>query len=151
MVSLDSTELLETFWWSPARSAVGATYAESPTAAKWLGTSRFLHRVITPPPDGFEVDHRDRNGLNNMDANLRFASKGQNQANRRKGAASRFKGVTLDSRESLPRRWVAKIQCDGLPIWLGRHASAEEAARAYDEAAVRLFGEFARTNFGRSA
>lgn len=148
MVSTEDRHLLDRFWWTAARSG-RSVYADSPTAAKTTGR-RILHRIIMPSE--VEVDHRDRNGLNCMRDNLRAATKRQNQQNRaaRRGRASVYKGVKLD-RRPLSKRWKAAITVDGKTIWLGRHETEEAAARAYDAAARKHFGEFARLNFAVAA
>lgn len=77
--------------------------------------------------------------------NLREATRAENNRNarRRKDNTSGIKGVSRCPNN--PERWVAQIQFDNRPIFLGRHRTKEEAGRAYQEAAVKYFGEFART------
>jgi hypothetical protein len=107
---------------------------------------RLLHRVLMDAPDGVQVDHQDRNPLNNRRYNLRKATPVQNQGNRVKahpGSSSLFKGVSWHRATG---KWRAKIQ----QRWLGVFPSEEEAARAYDLEAVKLFGEFATLNFPNS-
>lgn len=91
-----------------------------------------------------EVDHRDLNPQNNKWDNLRAATHSQNCANSGKRAhnTSGYKGV-----EKVDGRYMAKITCDKEIKILGWFDAAVEAARAYDEAARELHGEFARTNF----
>jgi hypothetical protein len=92
------------------------------------------------------VDHHDHNGLNNRRSNLRPASQSQNIANarRRRDNTSGFRGVTFNRRA---RRWAAQITVDQKTRGLGYFSTAEEAARAYDVAAVDAWGDFARPNF----
>ena len=109
-----------------------------------------MHRLILGAPLGADVDHRDGDGLNNTRSNLRLASRSQNMANVTRtvhGASSKYKGITFIARLRL-HPWKAQITVGGQHIDLGRWATEEEAARAYDAAAVKYFGEFARTNFG---
>jgi|WetSurMetagenome_2_1015567.scaffolds.fasta_scaffold348709_2 hypothetical protein len=104
-----------------------------------------LHRYLIRSESAKRVDHRDGNGLNNRMSNLRIVTSSQNGMNMRarSGGSSRFKGVWR------PTRWRASIKIDRGTIRLGSFATEEEAARAYDEAARRLFGEFAAVNFPR--
>lgn len=87
------------------------------------------------------VDHVNCDGLDNRKKNLRSADSRQSSQNRRKelNSCSRFKGVSWDK-----KHWRARIKGT---ISLGNFDSEEAAARAYDEAAKKLFGEFARLNF----
>ena len=88
-----------------------------------------------------QIDHIDMAHGNNRIGNLRMATGSQNMANRamRSHTISGVRGV--DIRRS---RFRARIRYDRKLISLGTFASLEEAAKARREAAVRLFGEFAR-------
>jgi hypothetical protein len=106
-----------------------------------------MHRDIMNSPKGLLVDHRNCDGLDNRRANLRLATHSQNQCNKRKRrskTSSRFIGVSFDKWTG---RWYASIKTNGKTIWLGRFDSEIEAAKAYDRAAIKYHGEFARLNF----
>lgn len=97
--------------------------------------------------EGLEVDHINRDRLDNQRQNLRVVTRQQN-AQWRQGlpnSTSRFKGVGLYKRRNI---WRAYIKTNGKIIHLGYFDSEEDAARAYDTSAKRLFGDFAYTNFG---
>lgn len=122
--------------------AVRATTGPHPTRK----TIR-LHRAILGAPAGTQVDHVNRDGLDNRRANLRLATRSQNRANSEKridGLASRFKGVCWERSRG---RWMARIGVDGRKRHLGYFDDEEQAARAYDRAARAQWGEFARPNF----
>lgn len=94
-----------------------------------------------------EIDHIDNNGLNNMRANLRVATRCQNQRNTRKTSlpkSSLFKGV---SRQKNRKKWRAGIKVNDSSIDLGSFAVEADAAKAYDDAAKYYFGDFAGLNF----
>lgn len=104
-----------------------------------------MHRQVMKALPDQQVDHINHDTLDNRRANLRFCTQGQNQANRRKDvdSTSPYKGVSWHRRN---RKWIASIKGPGGRIHLGYHKSAIDAARAYDKAAVELWGEFAHTN-----
>lgn len=105
-----------------------------------------MHRLITDAPDGMVVDHINHNGRDNRRTNLRVVTGRENNLNSRlrKDNPTGYRGV----RQWMNRpRWNARIRVDGRDIHLGYHATPEDAARAYDQAAKKYFGEFAQLNF----
>lgn len=118
---------------------------------KWYASHAFaknairLHTFLTGWP---MVDHISGDGLDNRRANLRPATHSQNNANTRRSRAntSGYKGVSLYRRTG---RWRAYLGTRPKEIHLGYFATREEAARAYDRAAIETWGDYARTNFPR--
>lgn len=110
------------------------------------GRKILLHRLIMDAKRGDIVDHISGDCCDNRRANLRMATGTQNNANVPKhlGSTSRYKGV---SQEQRCFRWVATIQSQRCHCHLGTFATEQEAARAYDRAAIALWDDFALTNF----
>jgi ParB/RepB/Spo0J family partition protein len=114
----------------------------------------YLHRAIWemhngPVPQGKQIDHANGDCLDNRKANLRLCDQSQNNANQVKTRGlSKYKGVTWNEECG---KWQGQIQKDNEHESLGLFDSEEEAAKAYDERARELFGEFARTNFHGAA
>lgn len=110
------------------------------------GQHRPMHRVVSGEPDGYLVDHRNHDGLDNRRANLRPATQQQNLANRRKvpGFSSGYIGVSWSRRHS---KWFAQVSIGGVRSYLGSSRDEAEAARYYDYAVRRTRGEFASPNF----
>lgn len=110
----------------------------------------YMHRQITGCPQGLQVDHINKDRLDNRRENLRICTRSQNNAanRKRKGGSSQYRGVSF-SKDPKHRRkpWIAQIQHQKKNRRLGRFDNEEAAARRYDEAARKLFGEFANLNF----
>ena len=98
----------------------------------------------------YDVDHKNLNTLDNRRSNLRAATRSQNFQDKRMQCnnAIGFKGVIRQS------FYQANIKVNGKSLWLGKFPDTEEgrieAARAYDRAAIKHFGEFSNLNFPRS-
>lgn len=105
-----------------------------------------MHQQLMKPPPGFEVDHINRNGLDNRRSNMRVVTHAQNAKNLslRKNNTSGFHGISFRSDIG---KWCAQIRDNGRKRYLGLYATAEDAARAYDAAAKAINGEFATLNF----
>lgn len=101
-----------------------------------------LHRLLMGEPEG-QVDHKNRNGLDNRRENLRLATRSQNAANTGPYEGRQYKGVYPSSNH----RWQARVSVGGDRRYLGSFDTAEGAARAYDVAASEAHGEFAGLNF----
>lgn len=110
-------------------------------------TTQSLHVFVS---EGIGIDHVNGDGLECTRANLRPATPSQNQHNRgpdrgsRRPKTSRFKGVSFNR---CRRKWYAQICANNRRRHLGSFDDQEAAARAYDIAARRFHGEFARCNF----
>lgn len=91
-------------------------------------------------PLGMQIDHIDRNRFNNRLDNLRLATNGQNNRNKKKKiiATSIYTGAYYDRRR---QKFVAVIHVDGKRKHLGTFANEEDAALAYDRAARELLSE----------
>lgn len=112
------------------------------------GKTIYMHREVaikSELPHSKRYDHKDRDGLNNTRANLRPCTQSQNNANKSKSPnkTSRFKGVSWDSREC---NWCVQVKLGRKRVYQAYFGNEEEAALAYNEAALKFFGEFATLN-----
>lgn len=105
-----------------------------------------LERIIGRPLIHSEIaDHVDQNKLNNQRSNLRLASHSLNHANQglQKNNTSGYRGVSFSMRSN---RWSARIKVNQNQINLGTYKTPDEAAEAYNNAAIKYFGGFAQLN-----
>jgi hypothetical protein len=90
-----------------------------------------------------EIDHRDRNTMNNCWRNLREATRAQNRHNNSKSARNKTGYTGVEFCEDCPRKpWRSVIHHLGKKTELGLFYTAAEAGAAYQEAQKRLRGEF---------
>lgn len=100
-----------------------------------------IHNLITGHKP---VDHINGNPLDNRESNLRKCSTAENNRNTSghlKKSSTEFKGVFLDYMTRKP----FKASIAGITI--GRYFDSDEAAWMYDQYAISIFGDFAKTNF----
>ena len=101
-----------------------------------------MHRVINDTPVGLFTDHLSTNRLDNRQENLRDCNKQENGANMRKRPGkSVYKGVDQRS-----HRWRARLMFNHKTVYIGAFNTEREAALAYNQKALELFGSFARLN-----
>jgi hypothetical protein len=111
------------------------------------GKTLWLHHAVLGVPGHVHIDHKDGNGFDNRKDNLRLADNSLNHANigkMKKATTSQYKGVHWRKER---KRWSAEIKVLYKRHKLGCYATEQEAALAYDSAALQHFGEFARPNF----
>ena len=130
--------LCKRFYWSVKTSESGNKYACARDAKNGY-KSIFLHRLILQPEERMCVDHINRDGLDCRVSNMRVCTKAENCRNR--VGTNSIKGVSAHR-----GKWQAKITKNYVQIYLGLYDTAQEAAEAYNKAAIANFGEFARLN-----
>ena len=143
LVDAADAELVGRYRWRRDSRSDGPDYALTLIMPRPARKSVRMHVLLMGQPG---IDHVNGDGLDNRRVNLRPATPSQNNANMRsrEECTSRFKGVCWYRRQGI---WVAQIGVDGHRRHLGRFLSEEDAARAYDAAALAAWGEYARLNF----
>ena len=103
----------------------------------------YLHRLIMGEPKGMVVDHINRDPLDNRKENLRVVTHQQNCCNRKHcRGKSDYIGVMLNK----DGKWIARVRKGCKSITAGPFETELAAAKARDEAARELHGEFASLN-----
>lgn len=148
IVDPEDYQCLAKYKWHLSKSPTGS-YAARWERIRGGGPRKkiWMHRQVIDVPEHLLCDHINGNGLDNRKANLRPATVSQNLCNRIKiksTTRSKYKGLEWDK---IQGKWKARIQCNGQRIYIGSFANEIDAAKAYDEKAKVLFGEFARFNF----
>lgn len=138
-----SAEIVARYKWSASVCKSAKVYA----ASWWRGKKIIMHRLIMDAPIDQTVDHINGDTLDNRLVNLRICSQSDNAKNRLPNAGRKFKGVSFHQRIGL---WQSRIGIGGERVHLGYFETELAAALAYDKEAARLYGAFARPNFGRA-
>lgn len=106
----------------------------------------YMHRMVMGLKKGqnLQTDHINHNGLDNQRKNLRKCTAQQNQWNYTKPSnkSSIYKGVCKHKSGG----WTAYINKNKIHRYLGYYRTEKEAATAYNTAALKLFGEYAKIN-----
>lgn len=157
IIDADDYERVNQFKWSAQAIFTKSGVRYYAYRTEWLGKQRtpearqrriLLHRFIMNAPDGVNVDHINREPLDCRKSNMRFATQALNLINRPHRNTSGFRGVSLRSVKQ-GTRYTAQIRSNRKTRRIGTFDTPEQAARAYDQAAINLWGEFAFLNFPR--
>lgn len=118
--------------------------AEGYVVSTTTGKTVRLHRLITNCPENKEVDHKKHNLLDNRKSQLRVCSRQENGRNLKITSRNKsgYKGVHLKK----SGEYSAKIKVNNKDKRIGVFKTATEAARAYNKAAKKYYGEFAKLN-----
>lgn len=122
------------------------TYAARNKKVRKKRITILMHRELIKVNSKMQIDHINGDGLDNRKANLRICTKAQNAKNskgRKHHTSSKFKGVAKHTEADGFR---CSIVLNRKKIYLGSFRTEEAAALAYNEAAIKYHGEFARLN-----
>lgn len=148
VVDLEDLELVsERKWRYCGQYAATASWkADRQQGAKF---NIYLHRLVMGEPytSSPRFDHKNGNKFDCRKSNLRPATRGQNAVNTplRANNTTGYRGV-WKRRGNFTKPWVSRIMANYKCIYLGQYATPEEAALAYNKAALQHFGEFAALN-----
>ena len=152
LVDDEDYEWLSQWKWCSTNNGNGNIYAIRHLSGKYPLPKQItlkMHVAIwehhnDPVPEGYTVDHIDRNELNDQRLNLRLATRTQQMQNQgvRKNNTSGYIGVS-----KLGKKYSAHIRANNVKIFLGSFTDPAEAARVRDAAAIEHYGEFAVLNF----
>jgi hypothetical protein len=140
LVDAKDFEMLTKWKWCATEAGYAEAYMRGGRAPKLA----YMHRLIMLPDPGHEIDHINGDKLDNRRRNLRVCAHGENMRNQRSAfGSSRYKGVSWDN---LRGKWRAYIVRDSRQVWLGYFDNEADAARAYNDAAFEVHGEFSLPN-----
>lgn len=146
LIDANDTDLLKTYKWHKNY----AGYVISRPRTKGVRRIVYLHRLVLERIIGRELqpneytDHINHDRSDNRRSNLRLVTRRQNILNNSPFAKSGFKGVYASG-----SGWVARLTHKGDRKYLGYFKDPTDAAVAYDNAVLKLNGEYAYTNGGR--
>jgi len=146
-------------WWTLVGRKANPLYPVIFKNGKYLYMHRLVMFAHLKEPTNLEIDHIDRNPLNNQKSNLRWVTHSQNCLNR-KGSngtpkphrsdnpdriyTSEFRGV---ARHKYSKKWEARIRLGDKKLHIGIFPAERWAAMAYDIWAKEIYKDKAKLNF----
>lgn len=145
LIDDEDFELISRYRWYSHNYRGIYNYAETTIRENKKKSTLKMHGLIMGALPGQQVDHKNHDTLDNRKENLRVCTNTQNSQNRqRTWGVSSFKGVRWHKGTE---KWHSRIMFNKKGVSLGLFSDEEDAARAYDRAALEYFGEFAFLNF----
>lgn len=143
VIDLEDFKTLRNFKWFAQSQNQRGGKERFVAARKEYGGTILMHRQIMQAPDGLDVDHINMDPLDNRRANLRVCTRSQNKANagKHRDNTSGFTGVNWNT---TAKAWAARLGLNGKKVFLGYFNTPEEAAKAYNAAKVKYFGDFSQ-------
>lgn len=144
IVDDEDFERISKYTWSLRGNEDNFTIQRTTTTIAGTTNISLANEVMQTP---FKLyDHKDKNPLNNQKNNIRHCTWSENMCNRNKfdNCTSDYKGVRYSKKS---RKWEARITKDGKTKQIGTFVNEVDAAKAYDQEALKLHGEFASLNF----
>jgi hypothetical protein len=148
IVSFDDSDtelVLSQNTWIVHKRSDGKFYAYTQKKKDGYRQKIYMHRLIMGFPIGYDIDHKDGNGLNNTKLNLRVSTRSKNLANTglRRGNTTGFKGVHLNKSTG---KYFVRLAVGGQRNEKHGFGNPIDAAKEYNELAIRIHGEFAGLN-----
>lgn len=142
LVDNEDFKLVSEFTWYIERQKGNKFRVSTRIKNKIVRIHRFILNVTN---SNLQIDHIDGNPLNNQKNNLRICNNKENSRNKNKTLRcnSGFKGVRYEKER---KKFRASITVNYKSIFLGRFNKAIDAAKAYNKAALKYFGEFSKLN-----
>ena len=142
IIDADDFEWLNQWKWNAQPHHSGNKYyAGRSERRNGRSVSIKLHQILC----SIGADHINLCSIDNRRKNLRPATNAENRANCQPRGTRKYKGVYRKAR--CRESYESAITANRVRLYLGTFRQAEAAARAYDKAAVKHFGKFARLNF----
>jgi hypothetical protein len=123
------------WWWTRIKNQDTTMYCSGEVEGK----IKYLHRLIMECPEGYVVDHINKNGLDNRKSNLRIVSVRDNTRasisclNNKSGCP----GVHWNKRDN---KWRATIKIEGKKVWLGAYKNLGDAIEARKKGEEKYWG-----------
>lgn len=148
LVDSEDWEYLNKFNWHTSNSSSKHTPLTSWRAYRKINKRRVgMHNIIMNCPKGMLIDHINHDGLDNRKSNLRICTPAQNSINKRNSPLrnNNYKGVKWLEHQ---QRWCVRMGStkSGTAKYVGTYDTEIEAAKAYNNAAIEMYGEFACLN-----